>query len=159
MAVTDPVGDLLTRIRNAQMRRKSTTSTPASRNLWPWLAAAAWIAIGVWQRERLTARFHRLWKALHPPDRTAARKLLSACRRNDAPAASAAWTAWRDTRPAGYQPPPDLQSALLAMQRHRFGPVPASSWQGDDLARAFQQQTLAPSPTQREVSPLPPLNP
>jgi small subunit ribosomal protein S8 len=31
MAVTDPVGDLLTRIRNAQMRRKSTTSTPASR--------------------------------------------------------------------------------------------------------------------------------
>ena len=28
MAVTDPLGDMLTRIRNAQMRRKSKVSTP-----------------------------------------------------------------------------------------------------------------------------------
>ena len=31
MAITDPLGDMLTRIRNAQMRRKSTVNTPASR--------------------------------------------------------------------------------------------------------------------------------
>jgi len=31
MAVNDPVGDMLTRIRNAQMRRKSKVSTPGSR--------------------------------------------------------------------------------------------------------------------------------
>jgi len=31
MAVTDPLGDMLTRIRNAQMRGKSKTSTPASK--------------------------------------------------------------------------------------------------------------------------------
>ena len=31
MAVTDPIGDLITRIRNAQMRRKDKTSTPGSR--------------------------------------------------------------------------------------------------------------------------------
>ncbi|QRG05002.1 30S ribosomal protein S8 [Xanthobacter dioxanivorans] len=31
MAVTDPIGDLITRIRNAQMRRKQKTSTPGSR--------------------------------------------------------------------------------------------------------------------------------
>jgi small subunit ribosomal protein S8 len=30
MAMTDPLGDMLTRIRNAQMRRKSKVSTPAS---------------------------------------------------------------------------------------------------------------------------------
>jgi small subunit ribosomal protein S8 len=29
--VNDPVGDMLTRIRNAQMRRKSSVSTPGSR--------------------------------------------------------------------------------------------------------------------------------
>ena len=110
--------------------------------------------------KRLAARFHRLWKALHPPDRTAARKLLSACRRNDAPAASAAWTAWRDTRPAGYQPPPDLQLAVLAMQRHLFGPAPVSAWQGDDLDLAFRRQlATCQSPAAAEVSPLPPLNP
>jgi len=31
MAVNDPVGDMLTRIRKAQMRRKSSVSTPGSR--------------------------------------------------------------------------------------------------------------------------------
>lgn len=31
MPVSDPIGDMLTRIRNAQMRRKSKVSTPASR--------------------------------------------------------------------------------------------------------------------------------
>jgi len=30
MALTDPIGDMLTRIRNAQLRRKNTVSTPAS---------------------------------------------------------------------------------------------------------------------------------
>ena len=31
MAINDPVGDLLTRIRNAQMRRKTSVSSPGSR--------------------------------------------------------------------------------------------------------------------------------
>jgi small subunit ribosomal protein S8 len=31
MAMNDPIGDMLTRIRNAQMRGKSTVRTPASR--------------------------------------------------------------------------------------------------------------------------------
>ncbi len=30
MSLSDPIGDMLTRIRNAQMRRKSTVLTPAS---------------------------------------------------------------------------------------------------------------------------------
>lgn len=30
MAMVDPLGDMLTRIRNAQMRRKNTVSTPGS---------------------------------------------------------------------------------------------------------------------------------
>ncbi len=30
MAMTDPLGDMLTRIRNAQMRRKNKVNTPAS---------------------------------------------------------------------------------------------------------------------------------
>ena len=31
MSMNDPLGDMLTRIRNAQMRRKSTVRTPASK--------------------------------------------------------------------------------------------------------------------------------
>jgi small subunit ribosomal protein S8 len=31
MAMTDPIGDMLTRIRNAQMRNKTTVVAPASK--------------------------------------------------------------------------------------------------------------------------------
>ena len=31
MTMTDPLGDMLTRIRNAQMRNRSKVSTPASK--------------------------------------------------------------------------------------------------------------------------------
>lgn len=31
MSISDPVGDMITRIRNAQMRRKAKVSTPASK--------------------------------------------------------------------------------------------------------------------------------
>lgn len=31
MAINDPIGDLITRLRNAQVRRHSTTSVPASK--------------------------------------------------------------------------------------------------------------------------------
>ncbi|MEP0324512.1 30S ribosomal protein S8 [Bauldia litoralis] len=31
MTISDPIGDMLTRIRNAQMRKKSSVSTPASK--------------------------------------------------------------------------------------------------------------------------------
>lgn len=137
----------------------ASSSNPTSQRLWPWLLAIALIAIAAWQWKNLAAWALRAWKALNPPHRVAARKLLRACRANDAAQASAAWSAWSDTRPAGYQPPPDLQLAVLAMQRHRFGPAPASAWQGADLARAFQQQAIAYSTSQREASPLPPLNP
>ena len=133
----------------------SSTST----RLWPWLLAIALIAIGIWQRKTIATQALQAWKALNPPHRIAARKLLRACGHHDAAQASAAWFAWRATRPHGYEPSPDLQLAVLSMQRHLYGPSPASNWQGKDLARAFHRQTLAFSPTKREVSPLPPLNP
>ncbi|MDN3713118.1 30S ribosomal protein S8 [Paracoccus cavernae] len=31
MSINDPIGDMLTRIRNSQMRGKSTVRTPASK--------------------------------------------------------------------------------------------------------------------------------
>lgn len=46
MAMTDPLGDMLTRIRNAQLRGKSKVSTPASRlrqNVLDVLAAEGYI--------------------------------------------------------------------------------------------------------------------
>lgn len=137
----------------------AASSNSTITRLWPWLLAIALIAITALQRKTLAAWVLQAWKALNPPHRVAARKLLRACRANDPAQASAAWSAWIDTRPEGYQPPPDLQLAVLNMRRHLFGPAPASPWQGSDLARAFQQQAIAFSTIKREASPLPPLNP
>lgn len=136
------------------------SSTDRMIRLWPWLLATALIVMGASQRKRLAACSLQLWSTLNPPHRVAARRLLRACRQNDAALASAAWSAWRDTRPAAYQPAPGLQLAILAMQRHGFGPAPASEWHGDDLALAFRQETSASmDPSGHTVSPLPPLNP
>lgn len=131
-----------------------------SPRIWPWLLAATLIAGAIWQRQRLAAWCRRIWKTMNPPDRVAARKLLRACRRNDAALASAAWTAWRGTRPTAFQPSPALQRAVLAMQRKQFGPASAADWQGDDLARSFRQDLAAcSSHPAGDVSALPPLNP
>ncbi len=35
MSVSDPIGDMLTRIRNAQMRKKTNVASPASVSAWP----------------------------------------------------------------------------------------------------------------------------
>lgn len=135
------------------------SSSSTSTRLWPWLLAIALIAIAVWQRKNLAAQALQAWKALNPPHRTAARRLLRACRANDAAQAYAAWSAWRDTKPATFQSAPELQLAVLAMQRQLFGSSPASGWNGNDLAHAFRRHKHASSLIKREVSPLPPLNP
>jgi len=138
----------------------TSARSSASRSLWPWLLAAAVIAAGVWQGRAVTAAIRKAWKALNPPHRVAARKLLRACGRNDAAAASTAWTTWCDSRP-GIVPIDDgLRGAVLAMQRQQFGPEPTAAWRGDDLALAFRRQlALCQSPAAADVSPLPPLNP
>jgi len=135
------------------------SSSSTSTRLWPWLLAIAFIAIAVWQRKNLAALALQAWKALNPPHRIAARKLLRACHANDAAQVSAAWSAWLVTKPATFQSTPELQLAVLDMQSQLFGPAPSSDWQGKDLARAFSRQTLAFPLNKREVSPLPPLNP
>jgi hypothetical protein len=128
-------------------------------SFWPWLLTVVLITIGIWQRKRINIWVKSVWKVLNPPDRVAARKLIHACRRNDAVLASLAWAAWRETRSTSYQPDEDLQLVVLTLQRYLFGPPSQSNWQGDDLARAFLKQTQISLKVKFEVSSLPPLNP
>lgn len=79
--------------------------------------------------------------ALYPPDRAAARRLLNACRRHDAAAAAAAWNAWREAQGATVELSSELQLAVVALQRHLFGPAPSVPWRGDELAHAFGSRT------------------
>lgn len=95
--------------------------------------------IGVWQRERLTARFLRICKALHPSDRVAALQLLRACRSHAAAAASVAWNLFGSLQADDFSPCPELHAAVLKLQRHHFVPAPVSEWLGSDLAQAFRR--------------------
>jgi len=110
----------------------------AARFTWPWVFIAVLpFGLGAWQRRRLWSWTKQGWKVLNPPDRVAARKLFRACRRHDAAAAETAWTTWRYLQGASFPPGPELQSALLGLQRHLFGPTQNASWEGKTLARAF----------------------
>ena len=133
-----------------------------ARHVWPWLPAMVLIVgLGAWQRRRLVGWGRRCWKTLNPPDRVAARQLLRACRRHDAAAAAAAWTAWRNTQDSAFLPGRELRSAVLGLQRHRFGPTPALAWRGDELARAFGEYLAAAKAhaTHKPALLLPGLNP
>jgi hypothetical protein len=138
-------------------------SAVATGHMWPWLLAAALAAVGVgaWQWPRIVRWGSQTWKTLNPPERVAARTLLRACRHDNAAAAEAAWIAWRNTRDSAFRPDPKLRLAILELQRSLFGPAPASSWQGDVLARAFRESLASAkaSRPQETLSDLPLLNP
>jgi hypothetical protein len=142
---------------------QTSKSAVARGRLWPWLLALALVAaIGAWQWRRFVGWGRQAWKKLNPPDRVATRKLLRACRHNDAAAAEAAWIAWRNTQDAAFEPDPKLRSAILELQRCLFGPTPAMSWQGDTLARAFSaslNSAKASRQKRKSSSALPQLNP
>ncbi|MEM8579926.1 MAG: 30S ribosomal protein S8 [Pseudomonadota bacterium] len=58
MSMNDPLGDMLTRIRNAQMRGKSTVRTPASK-------LRAWV-LDVLQDEGYIRGYERVEDSKHP---------------------------------------------------------------------------------------------
>lgn len=145
---------------------------------WPWLLGMLLVGVLViWQRRRLSSWAGECWKTLNPPDRVAARKLIRACRRDDAAAANTAWIEWQNTlnmavgqRPDAarsfrptvqpFQPSPELRAAVVEMQRVVFGPATTHSWRGDDLARTFAQSVAATPPqlTYESAPTLPYLN-
>lgn len=132
------------------------------RRAWPWLLCVILIiGVGAWQWRSLAVSAKQYWCGLNPPDRVAARQLLRACRDNDAVAAETAWSAWLSRQSASFRPGSELGAAILAMQRHLFGPEPLAGWRGNGLARAFRQH-VARDKTHRNresVSALPSLNP
>lgn len=118
----------------------TTVSKAVASRTWFWLlTATALVCLLAWQRRQLAAWRSLCWRILNPPDRVAARKLLRACRRHDAVAATAAWTAWRSMQTRSFGQTPELRAGLVEMQRFVFGPKASDSWRGDSLARAFSE--------------------
>jgi hypothetical protein len=129
---------------------------------WPLLlGVAVMVGAGAWLRRPFASWARRYWQRLNPPDRVAARKLLRACRDHDAVAAEAAWVRWRNTRDTGFRPGPELQVAVLELQRQLFGQASAAkAWRGNELAGAFKSQLAATRRVARgPASGLPSLNP
>lgn len=129
---------------------------------------AAWVFLSLFvacvalsQHRRLIAATGRAARRLCPPDRVAARRLLRACRRGDARGALAAWTSWKASAPDGSRAiSGELHLAVVALQRHLFGPLPPSSWRPESLAEAFRSHLNRSRPSFRSrQNDLPPLNP
>ena len=143
--------------------KQAANSTPTWLGLapWLWLLPIVFVGLLIWQRTLLLEIVKRLWNTANPPSKQAARTLLRACRQNNHSAANAAWFCWRKTQDSSFQAGPELGIAIVALQRHVFGPASAKSWQGKELARAFSEQlsTEKSRARQKPQSTLPSLNP
>jgi len=107
------------------------TSVQGAVNLAWILLPLTILAFAVWQRVKILRWVKQYWKDLNPADKVLAKKFLRACRQNNGVAAGRAWIAWRNTQGSKFQPGAELQSAVVALQRHLFGPSPAGSWPGE----------------------------
>ena len=129
--------------------------------IWPWLLPVVLIGLLIWQKNFLLGVIKQLWQWLNPPSKQAARKLLRACRQNNHTAANSAWLSWHKTQASDLQKNPDLNAAIMEMQRHVFGPSTDGAWHGKDLAYAFRSHLSTSKQRQLRGTPstLPSLNP
>lgn len=118
------------------------------------------MALAIWQRRKLMAWLRQCWKILHPADKVLAKKLLRACKQNNDRAAANAWNSWRNTQSASFVPSPELQRSVLNLHKHIFGSMSQGSWQGVELAGAFNKHIKAKthSTSFETMSDLPKLN-
>lgn len=129
---------------------------------WPYLLTAILaICLAVLQRRRLAEWASRGRQRLNPPERAAERKLLRACGQHDIQAAAKAWQVWRNIQGPAFKTIPELHAAILDLQRHLYGPLPAAPWRGNELANAIGKQQAANRKRRSSVhlSGLPLLNP
>jgi len=146
----------------AALPTHETSATPAAKSrrwgIWLGLTAAI-VGLMFWQRRNIFGGLQTIHARLNPPDRVAARKLLRACRHNDAQAAETAWLAWQNTQSVKFAPSAELRESAVDLQRHLYGPTPTSEWAGDQLEKSFREQLASRrSNSVEKENPLPPLN-
>jgi hypothetical protein len=128
-----------------QVTMPPDASAPTTRSgkhfLWIMLLALVCLIIaGGWQKDRLAVWMRQLWQVLNPTDGAAARRLMRACRNNDAQQALSSWLAWRGMQNSAFQFNDDLLAAAYILQRHHFGPASGSRWLGESMAMALKRQ-------------------
>jgi hypothetical protein len=116
--------------------------------------------LAIWQRHRMGRGIGLVANWLNPPHRVAERKLLQACRRDDAEAAEAAWLQWQNLQPPQWRASASLRTAVVELQRHLFGPATNDRWNGESLRLAFHEQLKTDGKRAATAhGPLPELNP
>ena len=116
--------------------------------------------LAIWQRHRIGRGIELVANWLNPPHRVAERKLLQACRRDDAEAAEAAWLQWQNLQPPQWRASASLRTAVVELQRHLFGPATNDRWNGESLRLAFDEQLKTDGKRAATAhGPLPELNP
>jgi len=132
---------------------------------WPLGLASAVALIGIlfWQRHRVAGWLTLAFEKLNPPERRAARRLIHACRRNDAHAAEQAWAEWQTVREPNAAFDVRLSEAVTELQSYLFGPksqqANQTAWNGLALADAFTNARAKNREKHPDRSDLPPLNP
>lgn len=124
------------------------------------LALVCLFAVGGWQKDRLAIWLRQLRQVLNPSDRAVARRLMRACRNNDAQQALSLWLAWGTMQNSTFRLNDDLLAAARLLERHHFGPASGSRWLGESMALALKKQLndMKVKTAKRAASILPKLN-
>lgn len=134
-----------------------------------WIFAAtvliALFPLLVWQRKRFRHWHQHVWSMIHSPERVGYRKLLRACRQNDAPAAYRAWFELKRCERYHEVGSQEIATQIVQLEQQLYG-KPGAAWKGLGLATAVREyQRLdkkwptRPMQSKSVSSRLPPLNP
>lgn len=109
-----------------------------------WLLIAMLLGgVGYRWRHDIARWCGQLRRFVNAPQRVAARRLLRACRHDDANAAGAAWIQWRNTQHPALHPGEELRAAVVELDRRLYSQQPPQRWHGERLARAFTAHLAA----------------
>jgi hypothetical protein len=145
----------------APLNTESANETSPGRNWGLGLLLLASTIVVAFQWRRVADGIQNVWRKLNPPDQVAARRLLRACRDNDATAASVAWSVWSNIQGMEFIAERPLAAAVTALQRSIFGSTLVTEWNGEQLATAIgeQQRSKNTRRSQAQDVALPLLNP
>ncbi|MBK6287392.1 MAG: BatD family protein [Gammaproteobacteria bacterium] len=117
---------------------------PGGGRAWAWLLITILSAGAGYRWRHAIARWcGQLQRFVNTPQRVAARRLLHACRHDDANAAGAAWIRWRNAQDSARLPDEELRVAVAELDRHLYAQRPPQPWCGDRLAGAFAAHQAA----------------
>ncbi|MAT13717.1 MAG: hypothetical protein CMJ46_00420 [Planctomyces sp.] len=118
--------------------QETVASTPRTGWYLAVIFFFVFVALLFWHWQTVCRCYRDLKRWLFPPKHVAARRLIKACRHNDANSARVAWWEWRGTQPEHPPITASFRDAIVELERTFYGPDSPANWTGRNLETSFR---------------------